>query len=122
MAATSTDVDNYIAALPVTAREVTQAIRELIHTIVPSVSESISYKMPAFSIDGSTFIHVGAWKHHVGLYPVSDLGGDLESHVAPFRSTKDTLRFQYSKDIPYDVISRVIAVLVERQTASGSPR
>jgi hypothetical protein len=41
----------------------------------------------------------------------------LESHVAPYRSGKDSVVFPHSREIPYDLVSRVAAAIVrDRET------
>jgi uncharacterized protein YdhG (YjbR/CyaY superfamily) len=108
----STTVDAYVAALPDQPREVLDTIRRLIATSVPGVRESIRYQMPVFTIDGIYLVYVGAWKHHIGLYPIPALAPDLEADIAPFRTKIDTVRFLYKHPVPYELIERVIDALV----------
>jgi uncharacterized protein YdhG (YjbR/CyaY superfamily) len=109
---TSTTVDAYAAALPVQPREVIETIRELIAKRVSGVQESIRYQMPVFTIDGIYLVYVGAWKHHIGLYPIPALPPDLETDIAPYRTKTDTVRFLYKQPIPYELIERLIDALV----------
>jgi uncharacterized protein YdhG (YjbR/CyaY superfamily) len=109
---TPTTVDAYAAALPDQPREVLDAIRRLIATSVPGVRESIRYQMPVFTIDSIYLVYVGAWKHHIGLYPIPALPPDLEDDVAPYRTKIDTVRFLYKQPIPYGLIERLIQALV----------
>jgi uncharacterized protein YdhG (YjbR/CyaY superfamily) len=108
----STTVDAYAAALPDQPREVLETVRRLIATNVPGVQESIRYQMPVFTIDGIYLVYVGAWKHHIGLYPIPELHPDLEADVAPYRTKIDTVRFLYKDPIPYEIIERLIHALV----------
>ncbi len=108
----STTVDAYAAALPNQPRDVLDRIRRLIATRVPGVRESIRYQMPVFTIDGIYLVYVGAWKHHIGLYPIPALAPDLEADVAPYRTKTDTVRFLYKQPIPYELIERLIDALV----------
>ncbi len=107
-----TTVDAYAAALPDQPREVLDAIRRLIATSVPGVRESIRYQMPVFTIEGIYLVYVGAWKHHIGFYPIPALPLDLEADVAPYRTKIDTVRFLYKQPIPYGLIERLIDALV----------
>ena len=107
-----TTVDAYAAALPYHSREVLETIRRLIAARVPGVEESIRYQMPAFTFDGIYLVYVGAWKHHIGLYPIPPLPADLEAEVGPYRTKTDTVRFLYKQPIPYDLIERLIDALV----------
>jgi uncharacterized protein YdhG (YjbR/CyaY superfamily) len=109
---TSTTVDAYAAALPDRPRDVLDRIRQLIATRVPGVRESIRYQMPVFSMDDIYLVYVGAWKHHIGLYPIPTLATDLEADIAPYRTKTDTIRFLYRQPIPYDLLERLIDALV----------
>ena len=117
---TPTTVDAYAAALADQPREVLDSIRRMITARVPSVQESIRYQMPVFTIDGIYLLYVGAWKHHIGLYPIPTLPTDLETDIAPFRTKTDTVRFLYNKPIPYELIERLIDELVPIRRAEHS--
>ena len=99
-------VDSYIAALPPHAGHIVERIREVIREIAPDARESIKYTMPKFDYAG-TYLYVGGWKKHIGLYPVFPAAPDLEAEVAPFRTKKDTVQFLYRNPIPYELIARI---------------
>jgi len=115
----TTTIDGYMAALPEHARQVVNRIRGVIAAVVPTVQESIRYQMPVFRVDDTYLVYVGAWKHHVGLYPIPTLPDDLEPDIAPYRTKTDTVRFLYSEPIPYDVIERLIEALVPIRLADN---
>jgi uncharacterized protein YdhG (YjbR/CyaY superfamily) len=114
MDASATAVDEYMAALEGDAHAIAEQVRRTIHRAVPGIDETVRYKMPCFSIDGEYLVHVGAWKKHIGLYPIPTFDGDLERDVAPYRAATDTVRFPYNKAIPYDLVERIVGALVER--------
>lgn len=67
-------------------------------------------------------MYVAAWKHYISIYPVPaahEMDADLERELAPYRAAKATLRFQLAKPIPYELISRLVALLVERRSSQG---
>ena len=116
----ATTVDAYAAALPDEPREILNEIRRLIARRVPGVQESIRYQMPVFTIDGIYLVYVGAWKHHIGLYPIPTLPTHLEADIAPYRTKTDTVRFLYNQPFPYDLIERLIDELVPIRCAENS--
>ena len=107
-------VDEYIAALPEDVQKVMEGIRQTIRTVVPGIDEKISYSMPTFTLDGSPLVHVAAWKRHIGIYPLPELAGPLAAEVAPYRGDKDAMRLPLREPVPYELVGRVVAVLVER--------
>jgi uncharacterized protein YdhG (YjbR/CyaY superfamily) len=101
-------VDAYMAALPEPARTAAERLRALIHAAAPVAAEAIRYGMPAFQADGRTFIHLGAWKRHVAVYPVYPGDAAFEARVGPYRTGKDTVRFPLNKALPEDVVTLVV--------------
>ena len=108
-------VDDYVTALPDDARPVMEEVRRVVHRVVPDVVEKISYQMPTFVLDGLPLVHVAAWKKHLGLYPLPPMDGDLAARVAPYRGAKDAMQLRYDRPVPYDLVERVVAVLLERR-------
>ncbi|MEZ5342035.1 MAG: DUF1801 domain-containing protein [Acidimicrobiales bacterium] len=106
--------------MPEYPREVLDTIRRLIAERVPGVEESIRYQMPVFAIGGNYLVYVGAWKHHVGLYPIPVLPADLEAEIAPYRTKTDTVRFLYNQPVPYHLIGRLIDALVPIRVEENS--
>jgi uncharacterized protein YdhG (YjbR/CyaY superfamily) len=111
-------VDEYVAGFPPEVQEILQEVRRRIRTALPDSGEKISYAMPTVLLDGRALFYFGAWKQHLGLYPVPADDDELEQAVAPYRSTKDTLRFRYREPIPYDLIGRIATTLADRAAAA----
>ena len=114
MAGRFSTVDEYVESLPDHVRPVMAGIRRSIRAVAPDVTETISYSMPTFVLDGRPLVHVAAWKKHIGLYPLPALDADLAREVAPYRGAKDAMQLTYDKPIPYELVERVVAVLLVR--------
>ena len=110
-----TTVDGYVAALPDDVRDRMGELRRLVRSVVPGVEETISYAMPTFVLDGQPLVHVAAWKHHIGLYPLPPLGAALEREVAPWRGSKDTMKLPHGRPLPVDLVERVLAAQVAQR-------
>jgi uncharacterized protein YdhG (YjbR/CyaY superfamily) len=119
MARSPSTVDEYIAALDGDARRIAVGVRDTIGRAAPGVTEAIRYQMPCFQLDGQYLIYVGAWKHHIGLYPIPVLDDALEAEIRPYRAAKDTVRFRYADPIPWDLVERLVADLVRRRNEAG---
>lgn len=108
-------VEDYLSALPDAVQPLLREVRRRIAEALPGSSETISYAIPTVVLDGRTLIAYGAWKSHLGLYPVPVTEDELEQAVAPYRSTKDTLGFPYRDPIPIDLIVRVVTARAAAQ-------
>jgi uncharacterized protein YdhG (YjbR/CyaY superfamily) len=113
-------VDEYIASCPDNVQPALEQMRRAIRDAAPTAHETISYHMPTFTLDGSRLVYFAAWKHHLALYAIPRLGGDLERELAPYRAVKNTLKFPLDEALPHDLIRRLTVVLVQlRQRDSG---
>src|SRR3712207_4482844 len=112
-------VDDYVASLPDDVRPVVERLRAAVRSVAPDVGETISYAMPTFVLDGRPLLHLAAWKQHVGLYPLPPMDDDLARAVEPYRGAKDAMHLRYAQPIPYDLVARVVGVLLERRRSGG---
>ena len=120
MAGRFATVEDYLASLPEDVRPVMDEIRRAVRRVVPDVTETISYSMPTFVLDGRPLLHAAAWKKHLGLYPLPPMDEDLAARVAPYRGAKDALQLRYDRPLPVDLVEQVVAVLADRRR-SGEP-
>ena len=108
-------VDDYVASLPDDVQPVLERLRASIRAVVPDVEETISYAMPTFTLDGLPLVHLAAWKKHVGLYPLPPMDDELAREVEPYRGAKDAMQLKYAQPIPYDLVERVVGVLLQQR-------
>jgi uncharacterized protein YdhG (YjbR/CyaY superfamily) len=114
MTAVPTTVQDYIGSLDASRRQIATQMHDTIHAAAPGITGTIRYKMPCFVLDGHYLVYFGAWKNHIGLYPIPRLDPALEADVRPYRTAKDTVRFRYADPVPWDLVQRLIAELVRR--------
>ena len=119
MAAPVATIDTYIASFPQEVQVVLETVRQAILTAVPGAGEAISHGMPAITLDGRAVVNFAAWKGHLGLYPLPHVEGALAKEVAAYRTAKHIGRFPLREPIPYDLIGRLAALLVEQRTRTG---
>lgn len=110
---TPDDVTAYLDRLPAAPREVVDKVRGTVLQVIPEATESISYDIPTFWIDGRRIVHVAGWAKHVSLYPVPP-DEALTAELAPYLSGKGTLKFPLSAPVPYELIARVVRALADR--------
>ena len=109
-------IDDYIASYPDDVQSILEEVRRTIRSAVPAPGETISYAMPTITLDGKPLVYFAAWKHHIGIYPpIPEIDPELDQELAPYRAAKGTLKFPLREPIPYDLIGRVVALLVSER-------
>lgn len=99
--------ESYAGGYPPDIELILHRLRDIILAEVPDADFTIRYTMPVFS-RGDFYLYVGAWKKHIGLYPIFRAPAALEKEIAPLRHSKDTVKLVYSKPIPYDLVTRIV--------------
>ena len=111
-----TPVDEYIAAFPPDVRKILRAVRATIRKAAPGAVETISYRIPAFKVDGRTIVFFAGFKNHIGMYPpVRDAA--LKKAVARYAGEKGNLRFPLDEKMPLALITRIVKSKVKEAKA-----
>src|SRR5579875_2043580 len=101
-------VDEYIAAQPEPVQAVLEGVRSAIRNAVPSAEEVISYKIPAYLLDGRRFLYFAAWKQHYAIYTAtSEVLTTFRDELAPYQVENGTIRFPLSEPVPVKLIARI---------------
>ncbi len=106
-------IDEYLETVPASVRPILQEIRRTISSLAPEATEAISYDLPTFKLRGRNLIHLGAWKDHVGIYPVPSGTDAFNKELAPYVKSKGTIQFPFSKPVPYPLLKQIIALRIE---------
>jgi len=114
-------VDDYIATFAPDLQAVLQKIRQTVKAAAPDAEETISYRMPAFKLNGM-LIYFAAFKKHIGLYPPVRGDDGLMQAVKPYAGPKGNLQFPFKKRIPYVLIRRIVKARVLRAREKGESK
>ena len=109
-------VDKYLARLGADQRAALERLRKLIRAAAPGAEECISYRMPAFRLDGRMLVWYGAAAKHCAFFPggmVQEFAGDLEE----FSTSKGTVRFQPGTPIPAPLVRRMVKARIAQNAA-----
>lgn len=108
MVARTATVDEYIASQPAAVRGILARVRGAIRKGMPRAEETISYRIPAYKLDGAVVLYFAGWKQHYSLYPArADLIAAFKDELAPYKIEKGTIRFPLSKPVPVKLIERI---------------
>lgn len=119
--ATSTTIDAYIAGYPEEVQAILQEIRRTIHETAPEATEAISYGMPTFKLHGN-LVHFGAFKSHIGFYPVPSGMEAFQEELAAYKQGKGSVQFPLNKPMPLDLIRRIVEFRVQESQAKVANR
>lgn len=112
---TPKSIDEYIASAPEDVRQVLERVRATIRKAAPQAEERISYRMPAFFLEGP-LVYFAAFKKHIGLYPpVQD--EKLRASLSKYAGPKGNLQFPLSEPMPLALITRVVKARVKENRA-----
>jgi uncharacterized protein YdhG (YjbR/CyaY superfamily) len=115
------DIDDYIGGFSPDVQKVLRRIRATIHDAAPAAQETISYRIPAFILNG-VLVYFAAFKQHIGFYPPVRGDAGLEKAVASYAGEKGNLRFPLDQPIPYGLIRRIVKLRVRQNQAKATAR
>jgi uncharacterized protein YdhG (YjbR/CyaY superfamily) len=114
-------VDEYIAQCSPEVQTILEKIHAIIRKAAPKARERISYRMPAFSLEGD-FVYFAAFKGHIGLFPPVRGDAQLMKDIARYAGPKGNLRFPLDERIPYGLISRIVKAQVRENLRRAEER
>lgn len=106
---TAAEIDAYLAQLPEPKRGTLQAVRESIRRVLPEAEEGISYRMPAFRLDGKVVAGFAAFTNYVSYLPHSgSVLAELASILGGFEQTKSWLHFPVETPLPDALVAQLV--------------
>jgi uncharacterized protein YdhG (YjbR/CyaY superfamily) len=113
------DIDEYIADFPTDVQAILQKIRATIQKAAPDAQETISYKIPAFTL-GGPLVYFAAFRKHIGFYPPVT-GGDRKFRIekSAYEGPKGNLKFSLDKPIPFALIGKIVKLRAKENLANA---
>lgn len=111
-------VDDYLAELDPTDRDVIAHVYAIAREVVPDAEQGLGYGMPALVYRGKPLLSVKRTQKHIGVYPFSpDAVATVADAVAAVPETgldKGTIRFQPEHPLPDDVVRALVIARKEQ--------
>ncbi len=117
----ATTIDEYIGTFPADDREILEQIRQTIRKAAPGATETISYGMPTFDLNGEHLVFFAGWKRHISVYPVPAGDQALQERMAQYKRARGTIQFPLAKPTPYDLIGDMVTFLQREKPAKAPP-
>lgn len=114
---TARTIDEYIAEFPPHTQAALREMRALIHTLAPAATETISYAIPTFDLNGKHLVHFAGYEKHVGLYPTPTGMAEFAEELSGYKTGKGSVQFPLDQPLPVDLIRRIVEFrLAENET------
>lgn len=102
-------VSEYLSTTPAHARRYLKQIRAIVRAIAPRATESISYGIPTFKLDGHPLVFYAAFKDHVSLYPMTGaIRRAFADQLKGYKTSTGTIQFPLDKKLPTTLIRRLV--------------
>jgi uncharacterized protein YdhG (YjbR/CyaY superfamily) len=117
-------IDEYLAALSDDKRAALQKIRKAVKAAAPGAEECITYRIPAFRLDGKPLVGFGAGSNHCAFYPMSSTTvREHHDELKAFDTSKGTIRFHPDKPLPVALVRKLVkARIAENQSQRGKSK
>lgn len=115
------NIDEYIASFSPDVQAILEMIRLTIKQAAPNAQETISYKIPAFTVNG-TLVYFAAFKKHIGFYPPVRGDAKLEKSISTYAGEKGNLQFPLDQPIPYGLIETIVKLRVKQNLAKAASK
>ena len=104
------EIDEYLLAVDEPKRGTLQALRGTILEIVPEAEQVISYRVPAFRVQGKIVAGFAAFKDHLSYLPFSgSVLQELGQELGGYTMTKSALHFPVDRPLPKSLVEKLIA-------------
>lgn len=109
----------YIEAAPEPARSRLIGLADAIRAEVPDATERIAYGLATWH-QGENLIHLGAFAHHVGIYPGAAAIIAFADELAAFKTSKGAIKVPHDTPLPVDLVRRITRWRVAQVPATRS--
>jgi uncharacterized protein YdhG (YjbR/CyaY superfamily) len=109
------DVDTYLEGIEEPKRSTLETLRQTILEIVPDAEQVISYRVPAFRVNGRIVAGFAAFKGHLSYLPFSgSVLPELADELQGYTMTKSALHFPVDRPLPKPLVKKLIAARLGR--------
>ena len=114
---TASSIDEYIAGFPAQTQKVLAEMRALIKASAPDATETISYAIPTFDLNGRHLVHFAGYARHIGFYPIPTGLDAFREELKPYKQGRGSVQFPLGQPLPVDLIRRIVEFRVRENKA-----
>ena len=105
-------IDEYISTFPADIQAILEKVRQAIQKAAPEATETISYGIPTFNLNGKHLVLFAGWKHQISLYPIPAGDEAFQQELSHYKRAKGTIQFPLDNPIPYDLVEKIVTLLM----------
>lgn len=102
------NIDEYLAPLSREKRAALEKLRRDIKAAAPKAEECISYRIPAFRLNGRLLVAFGAAAKHCAFYPGAHPVEALAKELEAYDTSKGTIRFPDDSPLPAALVRKLV--------------
>jgi uncharacterized protein YdhG (YjbR/CyaY superfamily) len=110
------EVDLYIEQFPLATQKQLNKLRAIIKAAAPSAQEMISYKMPAYKLNGM-LVYFAGYKAHIGFYPTASGIQHFLPKIQDYKHSKGAVQFPIDKPLPKALIEEIVAFRIKENNS-----
>jgi uncharacterized protein YdhG (YjbR/CyaY superfamily) len=116
---TAGSIDTFIAGFPADVQALLAQVRATIRAAAPDATETISYGIPTFVLNGN-LVHFSGYKRHIGFYPGAAGIEQFTKELSPYKSAKGSVQFPIDEPLPLALIAKITKFRVKQNRAKAA--
>ncbi len=110
------DIDVYVEQFPTATQKQLNKLRNIIKSTAPAAEEMISYKMPAYKLNGM-LVYFAGYKVHVGFYPTPSGIKNFLHKLKGYKCSKAAVQFPIDQPLPESIIKEIVAFRIKENAS-----
>ena len=115
------NVDEYLAAFPEDTRRVLEQVRAVIKTAASGATETISYGIPTYKLNG-VLVYFAGYQNHIGFYAAPTGHAAFKKELAPYKQGKGSVQFPLDQPMPLKLITKIVQFRVKENEEKEKAR
>jgi len=114
-------VTAFVDTAPEPARSRLRVLAEAVRAEAPDAVERIAYGLATWH-QGENLIHLGAFAHHVGIYPGAAAIVAFADELKGYRTSKAAIQVPHDGPLPVDLVRRITRWRIEQVATTSKPK
>ncbi len=112
---TSSTVADHIASCAPPTQRLLQQLRRTIKAVLPGATETITYGIPTYQLNGKNIVHFAGYEQHIGFYPGSRPIEAFRNELRRFKTSRGTVQFPLDRPLPLALVKKMVRLSMDLQ-------